>query len=84
MFHIGKISKTIGNAFACSDHSVWTGRSLQSPSGLSTVNSSIFHQFLVNREGTHAQEKVKRLSISYITWVSLFSCSHTDRGREPD
>ena len=51
VFHIGKITKKVGNSFSCSDPSLWTEKRMPSPSGLTTANASIFYPFLINREG---------------------------------
>ena len=52
MFHIGKIKRVVGNAFACSKEEFWQEKYVTSPSRLSTNNASMFYPFLINREGT--------------------------------
>ncbi len=51
VFHFGKISKTVGNAFACSREEGWEETYVRSPSGLSNNRASVRYQHLVNREG---------------------------------
>ena len=51
MFHIGEISYSVGNAFACSRPKFWEEKYTKSPSGLTTNNATLRYPFLINREG---------------------------------
>ncbi len=50
-FAIGKITKTVGNAFACSNDELWKEEEVKSPSGLSVNGRTLSHPFLINRDG---------------------------------
>lgn len=52
VFHIGKISKDVGNAFSCSPEKFWIEEYRSSPSGMSVNNASVKYPMLINREGT--------------------------------
>ena len=54
MFHIGKINREIGNAFACSNPDKWVDTLRETPTGLTWNKAECSYDFLVNREGeTH-------------------------------
>ncbi len=51
LFHFGHITYEVGNAYACSgDADLWVEKYVDSPTGLSVNNASVFHPFLINRE----------------------------------
>ncbi len=51
MFAIGKITKWFGNAFACTNDSLWKEEVVWSPSVLSVNARTISHPMLINRDG---------------------------------
>ena len=54
MFHIGHVTREVGNAFACSDPNNWEEEYKRSPSELSVRSYSLKYPFLINREGETA------------------------------
>lgn len=56
IFHFGKISKTLGNAFACSREEGWKETYVTSASGLSTERASIRYDDLINRQAERDTE----------------------------
>eukprot|EP00094_Tigriopus_californicus_P011496 TCALIF_11101-PA protein Name:"Protein of unknown function" AED:0.09 eAED:0.09 QI:0/0.77/0.73/0.95/0.48/0.58/46/1495/2737 len=50
IFHIGQISYSVGNAFACSRPEFWEERYIRSPSKLTVNNATLRYPFLINRE----------------------------------
>ncbi len=51
IFHIGKITRVVGNAFSCSRDENWEEGYETTPSGISTGSAYIRYSNLVNREG---------------------------------
>ncbi len=50
MFHIGDITRTVGNAFACSPEENWKDNRRFAPSGLNVMRTEASYNKLVNRE----------------------------------
>ena len=86
MFHIGKITRHVGNAFACSDPKHWQETYTRSPSGLSVNNATAFYPFLINRDGEMNFLNKSKLHaiINDIPYVYFHRPAKRDRGPQQD